>query len=854
MNKLILIFAALVPWLAFGAAGDIKVPVKNSSDTAWVDQILAKTNSSMIGTNASGTTVPIVIGSGLSLSGNTLIVAGAGTGNVTGPGSSTTNGIATFGNTSGELLASPAWTLVSNTLTSPNGGTVVDGSGSLALSAGGANQNIIIVPSGTAVLSVRSNGSGSTPSGIAEFVKTDTTSGFYIGYNPSTNDGVIGSRTNAAGLSVWRFNGTSQQTALFSGLGNLLIGTTTDFGSGSGQLKVNSNAAVGGQLVVGGSSLSTNVLLQAQGAFTTSSLDTWGLLVNPTLTSGSGTLYGMGVDATYNVAAGTRVAAGIALFDMPTSGTGSVTAMYGLYLAAMSGTSSTKYAIYDTTGTTWNSNSVWNTTNATASTSTTTGAAVITGGLGVGGASFFGGTGSFTGNLSALANFSISGTGATGGANSLTVTGSSGNYAAYLIGYNSTGVSNGLLVNAGTNSSDVAFAVRSNSGSSFFKIDGTGASTFTGGFTSTNATAGTSTSSGAFIVNNVFAVSGSNGNVYSSGSGNFAGGAAITGGTFGVGGAQNAGIGVYIQNTALSGTSQYAIAANPVFTSSATTSGRTIQAAFSTAAASFTMANGYGVYVAPPTIGSGSIVTTLYGLYVDNQTGGGTNYAIFTSGTAPSQFGGPVNVSNSSTSLVASTFTSTGASGFNLSQWTMPNIAGTPTAAIGVDSATGAFVGSGSGNSFYIRSNNTTSVTIDTSHNATFVANISAVAFNGTDSLNLTRATTSAYLQTTYTTTSGGANWAIGLRASDALLHVYDNTGGKDALTFTSGTQAAAFAGQVRPGTYTVSGLPTGTSGAYAIVTDSTVAYSSTTRGSTVTGGGSNYVPMFFNGTSWVAF
>ena len=51
---------------------------------------------------------------------------------------------------------------------------------------------------------------------------------------------------------------------------------------------------------------------------------------------------------------------------------------------------------------------------------------------------------------------------------------------------------------------------------------------------------------------------------------------------------------------------------------------------FRTVAAVFTMTTGFGVSIASPVLGAGSIVTTLVGLKIYDQTGGGTNYAIYT--------------------------------------------------------------------------------------------------------------------------------------------------------------------------------------------------------------------------------
>jgi hypothetical protein len=72
------------------------------------------------------------------------------------------------------------------------------------------------------------------------------------------------------------------------------------------------------------------------------------------------------------------------------------------------------------------------------------------------------------------------------------------------------------------------------------------------------------------------------------------------------------------------------------------------------------------------------------------------------------------------------------------------------------------------------------------------------------------------------------------------------DTGG----TFFRGSGTVTFSGLVRLGTYTVATLPSASAnaGAFAQVTDS----NSTTNGATVTGGGSNRVPVFSNGANWI--
>lgn len=113
-------------------------------------------------------------------------------------------------------------------------------------------------------------------------------------------------------------------------------------------------------------------------------------------------------------------------------------------------------------------------------------------------------------------------------------------------------------------------------------------------------------------------------------------------GTVGVGVAPSTNTLMDINGSNLSGnTSQYGLAVEPRFPSSATLKGTALYVQHRTAAASFTMATGYAIYVDVPVVGSGSAVTTPYGLFMENQPG----YAIKTlSGGV--WFGGHVGIGN----------------------------------------------------------------------------------------------------------------------------------------------------------------------------------------------------------------
>jgi len=112
---------------------------------------------------------------------------------------------------------------------------------------------------------------------------------------------------------------------------------------------------------------------------------------------------------------------------------------------------------------------------------------------------------------------------------------------------------------------------------------------------------------------------------------------------FGVG-TTSVNVGIYLPSSVSipgSAGNAYGVFSNPTFASSVTTAGRAMFARVQTQAAAFTMAAGTGVYIASSILGSGSAITTLYGLYVEGMTTGGTNYAIYTN-AGDIRFGGTI--------------------------------------------------------------------------------------------------------------------------------------------------------------------------------------------------------------------
>ena len=128
-------------------------------------------------------------------------------------------------------------------------------------------------------------------------------------------------------------------------------------------------------------------------------------------------------------------------------------------------------------------------------------------------------------------------------------------------------------------------------------------------------------------------------------------------GYMGVGGTPSAARSVYVQSTALTGTTQIGVDSRPVFTSGATSAGYGIISSSATAAASFTQGNLYGIGVFDATKGAGSTITNQFGIRIFDQTQGNTNYGLFAdvssgtnkfniyaSGTAANYFAGNVGI------------------------------------------------------------------------------------------------------------------------------------------------------------------------------------------------------------------
>jgi hypothetical protein len=64
----------IIPSLLFGAAGDIKIDRKNTSNNAWISTIFSTANNSVLGTGSSGVPSLVTPSTGLTLSGGSLTI------------------------------------------------------------------------------------------------------------------------------------------------------------------------------------------------------------------------------------------------------------------------------------------------------------------------------------------------------------------------------------------------------------------------------------------------------------------------------------------------------------------------------------------------------------------------------------------------------------------------------------------------------------------------------------------------------------------------------------------------------------------------------------------------------------
>lgn len=149
-------------------------------------------------------------------------------------------------------------------------------------------------------------------------------------------------------------------------------------------------------------------------------------------------------------------------------------------------------------------------------------------------------------------------------------------------------------------------------------------------------------------------------------------------GSISIVGAVLSNVGVNVAPTALSLTTQFGVVSTPVGTSSATSEISGYQAIPQTAATSFTVTTVAGFHAVSPTKGSGSTITSAYGLLVDAMVAGNTNnYGLYVnppsggSGENGNLIFGETRVGGSSGASLATNATT----GF----FFLPNTTNTPT-------------------------------------------------------------------------------------------------------------------------------------------------------------------------------
>ena len=98
----------------------------------------------------------------------------------------------------------------------------------------------------------------------------------------------------------------------------------------------------------------------------------------------------------------------------------------------------------------------------------------------------------------------------------------------------------------------------------------------------------------------------------------------------GIGGAATADAGFLINAITGGGVTQQGVQSQPTFAATTTSQGTALYGQVRTVASVFTMVQARGLFIDDAVVGAGSVVTNQFGVYVAAQTGGGTNYAIFT--------------------------------------------------------------------------------------------------------------------------------------------------------------------------------------------------------------------------------
>jgi predicted SnoaL-like aldol condensation-catalyzing enzyme len=286
-----------------------------------------------------------------------------------------------------------------------------------------------------------------------------------------------------------------------------------------------------------------------------------------------------------------------------------------------------------------------------------------------------------------------------------------------------------------------------------------------------------------------------------------------------------------------------------------------------------TVTNRYGAYVAAPSLTGGAVVTNQYAYYAEALTGATNNWAFYSAGATPSQFGGPVTLAGGANAvpLTASGYSLTGSNasaGISLTgTW---NTSGAPAAlSIAItntaSAATSRIIKATVGGSDVF--------TVSPAGAAYFASKVS-IGTTGTNAqVNIEAAPSDTHgllrLQSASTADNVGITlWAraSGAAANARTWQVASNYGGVGNLDFLRSTtstgnpttRVASFDkdsnfdvdGTIRTKAYTVATLPTGTAGARAYVTDASLSMT-LGIGTIVAGGGANGVPVYKDSANW---
>jgi hypothetical protein len=178
------------------------------------------------------------------------------------------------------------------------------------------------------------------------------------------------------------------------------------------------------------------------------------------------------------------------------------------------------------------------------------------------------------------------------------------------------------------------------------------------------------------------------------------GGLTVSAGVIGVGGATNASVAIYIQNTALTGASQYGCIMNHTYSAACTATGRGFFIEPATVAAAFAMTTHVGLDINDVALGTGSSVTTNYGIRIGSISSGSTNYSIYTN-TGPVSIGDAVTIRSggltitsgtlAAQAITCTTLTPSGAFGCNGKTAQTASASGGASPAGGTGTAAGGF-------------------------------------------------------------------------------------------------------------------------------------------------------------------